>query len=125
MLRWGSDVFHLAHPRRIRPLARNAESPDAARNAIHASGPPDTRFMRPGRHRLCSGGKRHFSPAALLDAYGRGLILRWIFGRATWWAPAQRIGGDPRLVSEPAGALALAGNRVISALRWTGSLRPL
>lgn len=105
VLRWTADALHLAHPRRLPALPETLKAL-ARPEAVQTSGPPDTRYMRPGRTGFVASAK-DTSPAAILDAYGRGLILRWIFGRPTWWAPAHRIGGDPRLVQEPAGALAL------------------
>jgi len=47
------------------------------------------------------------SLAALLDGYGRGQWLRWICGRASWWAPALRLAGDPAAAVEPERARAL------------------
>lgn len=105
VLRCLTDAVHLLNPRRIASLPATL-SALARPEAALLSGPPDTRFMRPAGNGFVSAAL-DTSPAAILDGISRGLLLRWIAGRPTWWAPSQRVAGDPRDLREPDDALAL------------------
>ena len=105
VLRCVTDAVHLANPRRIASLPATLSALASPETAL-ISGPPDARFIRPAGSGFVSAAL-DLSPAGILDGIGRGLIPRWIAGRPTWWAPAQRIAGDPRIASEPEAALTL------------------
>ncbi|MGE3248037.1 MAG: hypothetical protein AB7F96_16675 [Beijerinckiaceae bacterium] len=105
LLRWGCDALHLLHPTRIRSFPGTVSAltrPEWSR----VSGPPDARYTRPAGNGFVAAAT-DTSLDAVLDAYGRGLILRWIAGIPAWWSPSQRIAGDPRQAREPEAALAL------------------
>jgi leucyl/phenylalanyl-tRNA--protein transferase len=105
LLRWGVDLGCLASPAMISSLPASLRAL-AMRDPSVPCSPPDTRFTRPERSGFVAAACDLTIPA-LLDAYGRGLVLRWIAGHPVWWSPERRVAGAPALAQEPQDALNL------------------
>jgi leucyl/phenylalanyl-tRNA---protein transferase len=105
LFRWCADAAYLAHPRCIASLpasyaaAKSKPGPD-----LPAS--PDARYSRPLRNGFVAAAC-DLSLPAVLDAYGRGLLLQWLGGSPAWWSPAQRVTGNPADATAPEAALGL------------------
>jgi leucyl/phenylalanyl-tRNA--protein transferase len=105
LLRWTVDLGYLASPAMISSLPASLRAL-AMRDPSVPCSPPDTRFTRPERSGFVAAACDLTIPA-LLDAYGRGLVLRWIAGHPVWWSPERRVAGAPALAQEPQDALNL------------------
>lgn len=103
VLRWSLDSIALLHPSHIRTLPAILR----ARLKINQGqfpGTSEARYLQPAKDGFVSPASE-VSPAAMLDAYGRGLILRWVNGQPTWWSPPVRFAGAPAVAKEPESAL--------------------
>lgn len=95
-----ADLTHALAPRRL-PALPGAIDFLIREKGIGVAGLPDPRLGRRAPDGL-AGLVSDFTPASLVDAYSRGLFVRWAFGCATYWAPHRRIVAKPRDVTQGA-----------------------
>ena len=100
-----SDLTHTLSPRALRGLPGTLDF-ILREKGIGVAGLPDARNARRVPDGL-AGIASDLSPAAIADAYGRGLFLRWMLGQPAYWAPEKRMTAHPECVTPTAGVEAL------------------
>ncbi len=97
--RFCADLNHALRPRALVGLPGTLDFM-VREKSIGAARLPDARHSRQVPDGL-AGLAPDLSPDAVLDAYSRGLFLRWMLGQATLWAPHTRMIVEPNATQEP------------------------
>ncbi len=98
-VRFCADINHALKPRALAGLPGTLDFL-VREKSIGAASLPDARHSRQVPDGL-AGLAPDLSPEAILDAYSRGLFLRWMLGQATLWAPHSRMLMEPDAAREP------------------------
>ena len=105
LTRYCSDITHAMKPRALAGLPGTVDFL-VHEKSIGAAGLPDARNSRHVPDGL-AGVAADLTPNAIVDAYSRGLFLRWMLGQATFWVPQCRWLAAPQDICEPHALAAL------------------